>query len=284
MSNRKTIPRAEGILFFITLIWGSTFVIVKSSLVSISPLLFQGIRFTIAALLVGIYTIRDVRKTNWKTLKYGALLGVYLGVGFSLQTIGLEITTASKSGFITGMLVVFTPIFQLLIERKKPTKGNIVGVAMVATGLYLLTSPQGSAFNIGDLLTLLCAIIFAIYVVYLDIYTHDSFPREIVFWQMLVTALIGFIAAPFDPHLHVEWTSTMLMGLFYTAVFASAIATFLQSKYQRMSTPTRSAIIYSMEPVVAAILAVILVGEVLTPLSILGGGCIVGGLLVSELM
>ena len=99
------------------------------------------------------------------TVLYGIILGILLSIGFITQTIGLQYTTASKSGFLTGLLVIFTPIFQLFIERKMPGKGNLLGVVLVAIGLFFLTSPQGQEFNLGDFLTLICAVVYALYII-----------------------------------------------------------------------------------------------------------------------
>ncbi len=275
--------KADLILLSITIIWGTTFVIVKDALHFISPLIFQGVRFAIAAIIVGLFTLKYVKNSTAITIKHGVFLGLLLGIGFGFQTIGLQITSASKSAFITGMMVVFTPLLQLVIERRKPTKGNVAGIMFVAMGLYLLTSPAGSTFNFGDFLTVCCAIIFAFYIVYLDIFTRDSFPREIVFHQMLVTSILGFALSPFLEQPKFIPDSSALTGLIYTAIFASAINTFLQSKYQRDTTPTRAAIIFAVEPVVATIFAFIVLHEVLPALSIFGGALIISGLLVSEL-
>lgn len=245
--------------------------------------MFQGLRYAIASIIVGVYTYKDIKKTTWQSFKQGSILGLFLGLGFAFQTVGLKITTASKSGFITGLIVVFTPIFQLIIEKRKPTKGNLIGVVLVAIGLYFLTSPQGSAMNIGDILTLGCAIVFAMYMIYLDIFTKKNFYREIVFYQMLVTSLFGFLAAPLVESSYLNFNQVIVFAILYTAVFASAIASFLQSKYQRQTTPTRAAVIMSMEPVFAVVLAVLILHEVLAPFAVLGGGLIIAGLLVSEL-
>jgi len=164
----KIRTKAELFLFSCTVIWGGTFVIVKSGLEDSSPLQFVAIRFTIAAILFFPFVAKSLRSISRKAWEGGIVIGSLLFLGFVSQTIGLTYTTASKSGFITGLLVVFTPIFQVVIERRAPKIGNVIGVILVTVGLYLLTSPEGSEFNIGDLLTLFCAAVFGLYIVYLD--------------------------------------------------------------------------------------------------------------------
>ncbi len=281
--NIRHARRADAVLLGVTLIWGGTFSIVHGALENISPLLFIGVRFMVGCLVFLPFTIRSLRKVTRKTLFSGIILGMLLGTGFVLQTIGLDITTASKSAFITGTLVVLTPIFQMIIEKRIPVTGNIIGVFIVAAGLYLLTMPEGSSLNLGDWLTFGCAIAFAVYVVVLDLFTSSRFEPALVFIQMCVTALIGLGGAVFLETSRLEPDMSLLWALLYTGVLATTVTTYLQTRYQRETTPTRAAIIFSFEPVFAAIIAVFLFHEHLPFLSYVGGGVIVIGLLVSEL-
>ncbi len=281
----RRIPRADGLLLLITLIWGSTFSLTKVTLLDISPYIYQGARFTLASILVGIYTWRDIRATTRRTLWQGVVLGVLLGLGFILQTVGLAETTASKAGFLTGTLVVFTPVFQLVIERRMPTIPNLIGVLLTSIGLFVFTSPTGGQFNLGDFLVLLCAVVFAVYVVLIDIFTKERFNAELVFFQFATTAIIGFALAPvFDQGQPNTFTTNAILALIYLAVFASCIALFVQTKYQRETTPTRAALIYTMEPIFAAIIAVVTIGETMNGVAVLGAGLMLSGLLVSEVL
>lgn len=246
-------------------------------------MILQGTRFFAAALMVGIYTWRDIKATTWKSLRAGVILGLLLGVGFALQTIGLVETTASKAGFLTGTMVVFTPILQLLIERRWPTIGNAIAVAIVGTGLYVFTSPAGGNFNSGDLLVLFCAVVFAFYIVYLDVFTKERFDREIVFYQFVVTAIIGFTAAPFFDGPEAIFSLSAIGAVLYLSFFASTIAIFIQSKYQRETTPTKAAIIFTMEPVYAAIIAYLILSESMSSIEVLGAVIMFAGLLFSEI-
>ena len=246
-------------------------------------MLLQGTRFALAALIVGIYTRKDLRASAAKTMRDGLILGLYLGGGFALQTIGLTMTSASKAGFLTGTLVVFTPLLQLAIERRMPSWANALGVLIVGAGLYVFTSPAGSEFTLGDALVLLCAVIFSFHVVYLDVFTKAHFHREIVFYQFVVTSVIGFALWPFVPSVPTTFTPSVLLSIVYLATFASAFAIFILSKYQRETSPTHAAIIYTMEPVMAAIIAALWLGDVLSGTAAIGAGIMLAGLLVSEL-
>ena len=275
--------RAESYLLSLTIIWGSTFVLTKFILENASPFVYVAVRFFIASLLFAALFFRRLCTISKDTVAKGLVLGVLLFLGFMLQTIGLKFTTASKSAFVTGLMVVFTPIFQLVIERKAPKIGNIIGVVLVAIGLYLLTSPKGSEFNIGDALTLVCAVLFSIYTVYLGIFGKEHDPAHLTFIQFASTTILAAIAIPFLETAHLNLTFNFLLNLAYLAVMPTVVALYVMAKYQKFTTPTRSAIIYSMEPPVAAIFAFFIIGEQIGMIGVIGGVLILFGLIVSEL-
>jgi drug/metabolite transporter (DMT)-like permease len=193
----------ETILMINTLIWGATFVIIKSALTNISPLLFISIRFLTATLILLPFAYRIFRKINKQILRDGTLLGLLFFVGFATQTVGLRYTTATKSAFITGTFVIFTPVFQTLIEKRPPKKGVLLGILLVLAGLIFLTSKEDSFlsifseisknFNAGDFFTLLCAIFFALYVVSLDIISKKNDYKPLVFLQISITGICGLL-------------------------------------------------------------------------------------------
>ena len=274
--------KAELVLLATTFIWGGTFVIMKLGFADVSPFLFVAIRFSLGSLVFAAIFFRQLRAVKRPAFLKGIILGVLLGVGLVLQTYGLEITTASKSAFITGMMVVFTPMAQLVIERRLPKLGNIIGVIVVTAGLYFLTLPSGSGFNLGDALTLLGAFLFGIYIVYLDIFTKKEEILPLVFLQIASTAILGWMLVPFEtPYLHLTWNVARLF--FYTAVLATVITTYTQTRFQKDTTPTRAGILFTLEPVISALLAYFILGEILGMLGVLGGIIIVVGILISEL-
>lgn len=276
--------KAELILLSITLIWGGTFAVVKFALSDASPLTFLAVRFGAATLVFPLIYRKNYFSMDKETFLGGLLLGVLLMVGFAFQTIGLKYTTASKSAFITGLLVAFTPIAQAIIEKRMPSRGSLIGVGLVAVGLYLLTSPSGQGFNIGDLLTLFCAISYAIYIVYLDIFSKKHDVSKLTLLQLAVTGMLSITFAPFVETMHIHFTTGFLWALLYTAILATVFATYLQTKYQRDTTPTRAAIIFSMEPVMANVIAFFAFGEFVGWIGAVGGIFIIAGLLSSELL
>jgi drug/metabolite transporter (DMT)-like permease len=158
-----------------------------------------------------------------------------------------------------------------------------VGVILVTVGLYLLTSPAGSEFNIGDALTLLCAAVFGLYIVYLDIFTREGDVRQIAFLQFVVAAIGSVAGAILFEDVRVEPTYGLMVAVAYLAILATLYTLVIQTRYQKETTPTRAAIIFSVEPVFAAVIAYAALGESIGRWGVLGGGLIVAGLVVSEL-
>ena len=219
------------------------------------------------------------RTVVWK----GFLLGFLIYLGFIFQTVGLHYTTASKSAFITGMLVIFTPFFQFILLRRPPRWTNLVGIMIVSAGLWLLTAPAGGAVNRGDLLTLLCALSFSLSIVLIDRFTKEHDPFQLTFLEIASPALFAWLAVPFFERPVFNPTPYALFTLAYTAILATVLTTYVQTTYQRDTTPTRAALIFTLEPVWTALLGFIFLNEVLGVKGLLGGGLIIAGILFSEL-
>lgn len=290
--------QAISVLLLITVIWGGTFAVVKNALIDISPSVFLAVRFALASILLFPFVFSQLKKIDVEILKAGIILSFFFFLGFQFQTIGLNYTTATKSGFITGTFVVIIPILQILIEKRKPKIHNIIGIILVFLGLLFLSSRGenifhflkhlGSDFNIGDLLTLICAILFAFQIVYVDIFTKKHPFMPLVFIQLFISALGGIIASLILPTLELEQTkfhlnSNVIFAIIYTSVFASLLAISLQLKFQKVVSPTKAGIIYSFEPIMAAIIAYIILDEIISNFGLIGGAFIFAGLIVSEL-
>jgi drug/metabolite transporter (DMT)-like permease len=275
--------RAEGILFLMTAIWGTTFALGKIVLQEISPLQLIAARFTVSALLLGMVFRRSIFPLKRPQLLSGGLLGLFLFLGFAVQSVGLGITTASKSGFLTSLSVVFVPLLQVVWERKSPHWGNVAGILVVAWGLWLLTSPEGSAFNTGDFLTLLCAIFFSVYIIYLDMISGVGSPLQLTFVQLAVNAVLSIGSSMVLERPVWSVSAGGVAIVVYLTIFATVLTTLGQTWFQKDTTPTRAAIIFSGEPVFAAIFAALIIDERLGSMGIVGGALILGGILISEL-
>jgi len=281
--------RAEALLLAATVIWGSTFVLTKGILVESTPLIYTSIRFLLASLIVGIIFRKRIVTLGRAAMYPGLILGNLLFMGFALQTIGLESTTASKSAFFTGMLVVFTPLFHysaqqwLSLPRKALLGGNLVGVLLSAAGIYLLTSPEGGGFNVGDGQTLIAAALFAAYIVYLDTVDRNVDRMQMTFVTFLTCGVVGGVASVLGEDISVRMGPGFFLPLAYLTVFATVVSLGVQNRFQGDTTPTRAAVIFSLEPVIAAVFAYVVLSEELGPAGVAGAAAIFCGLILSEL-
>ena len=287
----------EAALLLMTIIWGGTFVIVKESLHDASPMLFVSLRFAIASFVLIPVVIKRKDKLNKSIILHGLFLGLLLFLGFSFQTAGLGLTTATKSAFITGALVVMIPGFQIIIEKKPPTVGALIGTILVFIGILFLSSggssvftflnELGSSFGLGDALTLICAVFFAIHVIYIGMFSKKFELWPLLFVQLASVAVFSFIAATFfsatgiEP-IHLEITHYLIFGVLYNALLATLFNIALQMKYQKIVTATKAGIIYSFEPIFAAIFAFFVLNEKISNFGLIGSILIFSGLIVSE--
>lgn len=282
---------AESFLLLTATIWGTTFVATKVALKYVSPLLYLTVRFCVASLLFVIFSRRSFPIPKSLFLSALPLLCWYFA-GFVFQTVGLNFTTASKSGLITGSYVIFTPILQSLLEKRTPPIGIWIASAMVFGGLFLLTMNGAelvSDFNFGDALTLLCGLCYAFYLVELDkltsqksFNTDGSLLMKLVLLQLLFS---GLVSVPFSflletPQIRLSWNLAIV--IVYLALFASVLTTILQTRYQKDTTPSRAAIIFIMEAVVSTLFAVFFFGESLSMAAWIGASLMIAGLIVSE--
>jgi drug/metabolite transporter (DMT)-like permease len=276
--------KAEAALVWNTVVWGSTFVLVKAALDDISPILFLALRFSLAtAALVGLFAARRRLVWNWRTAAAGALAGVFLFAGYLTQTLGLRLTSAPKSAFITGLASVMVPLVAALVYRSRPRVSEVVGILVATAGLGLLTlQGRGGPINPGDLLTLLCAVAFATHIVVLG---HFS---ERMDFELLSVAQVGS-AAVLSGSLfwwaevpRVAWRPAVLGAILVTGLLATALAFTIQAWAQRRTSSTRTGLIYMLEPVFAWITSYLLVGEGLTRRAAAGAALILGGVIMVE--
>jgi drug/metabolite transporter (DMT)-like permease len=267
-------------LLTVSLLWGTTFVAVKSGLSDSSPLLFVGVRFLVAS-LAALPLLRG-RAALVDSLRAGIPLGVVLACGYATQTIGLTTTTPARSAFVTAMNVVFVPILAIPVLRRRARGLSIAGLALTLPGVWLLTSPGGGRWNAGDAWTLACALFFALHVVLVNRWGRRHDESGLLVSQLLVTAAICLVAAPLVEPVRLVPTGRLAIALLVTAVFATTGVTWLQLRFQPRVDPTRAALVYATEPVFATFFSWLFTGEVLPAVGWLGGGLILAGMVLSE--
>ena len=279
----STSRRAELTLLLLTFFWGITFPLVKIALDFCSPFLFLSIRFALGTFIIGLIYRKEITFIDKTTLKAGIIIGIFLFLGFAFQTVGLKYTAASKSAFITGLFVIMVPPLSVLLVKEKPKLFSLIGVALALSGLWIMTRPKGSEFGFGDLLTFLCAISFSFHVIYVQIYNARFDFEKLVLVQLLTTTILSIPSMFLFEKIKFVYDPNLLSALLVTALFATALGITVQNRMQKDTTATKASVIYTTEPVFAAIFSYLLLGETLGSLGMLGAFLILSGTLCSEL-
>jgi len=273
--------RAELALVAITVIWGSTFVLVKDALADVSIILFLALRFGLAAVvLVAVYR----KSLSRKGLGSGIAAGCLLFVAYWFQTTGLALTTASKSAFLTGLSIPMVPLLGSFVYKIRPRLLEAVGIGIATLGMALMTLPSaGFAINRGDLLSVFCAVAFAMHIVLVSHYTPMTGFETIAVTQIAVAALLGTLTFRFAEPVRFHANARVAIALVVTGLLATAVAFTTMAWAQQYTTATRSALIFALEPVVAWITSYALFGEKLGFRGQTGAGLILAGVLMVEL-
>lgn len=281
--------QADAALAFVAIIWGSTFVTVKQALGDISTVYFLFLRFSLATVCMLALFFPAFRKMASREiaagLGSGAIAGLFLWMGFILQTLGLKFTTAGNSGFLTGLYIVLVPLIGAAVLRKRPTGREILGIAIATAGMLVMTLPSIAAnftMNRGDLLTIACAVSFAFHLLMVGHYSQRCRTEALALGQIACAAILSGCSLTLEPP-HVLWSRAVITAILLTAILATAVAFALQTWAQRYTTPTRTALIFALEPVIALVTAVLLGGEPLTLYALAGGALILAGILAVEL-
>jgi drug/metabolite transporter (DMT)-like permease len=285
--------KAHILLILITLIWGSNFVVIKNALADISPLFFNAVRMSLAAVVLAVIFYRELPRLTGGAVRSGCLVGIFLFIGNELQTSGLKYTTPSKSAFLTGVSVVLVPVLLSVFWKRGINRLTSIGVVLAFAGLYLLTVPASAgaglnlrSMNHGDLLTLGAAVVFAFHIIFIEHATKNHSWQQITVVQVTVTALLMIITASsshyFAEKIFVVWSPRVLWGIGITGFLSLALAFAIQAWAQQFTPATHTALIFTLEPVFAWLTSFIFLGERLGLRSGVGAACILAGLLISE--
>jgi len=276
--------QAEIYLLGIVIIWGSTFAIIKGILDQIVPFTFLAYRFFLAAFILCVVFWKRLKNIDKIILRKGSLIGIFLFLGYAFQTVGLKYTTATKAGFITGLSVVLVPIISYFFIKEKINRNSVIGVIFAVIGLWLLNYNNSFNFNLGDFLVLLCAISFAMHIISVGLYTKKLDYVLLVIIQLATVFILSLLMALFfeRPAIHLSYSSNVWWSIILTGVFATALAFYMQNRFQRYSTATKTAIIFSGEPIFAAVFAYLLLGEKVGLIAWAGGLLIIFGMIISQ--
>jgi len=280
--------KADLMLLAMTIVWGASFPLMKIVLEYIPAFAFLSIRFMAAAIILSVVYYKSFKKLNKRALGYGVILGLFMFGGMGFQGVGLYTTSASNSGFITGLSVVMVPIVSAMMLKKKPDRSSFVGVALAFAGLFFMSGGLNPNFNIGDFLTFLCAICWTFQIIFVDKYTRIEDASLLAIFQLLFTGLAGsslWLAVDFGKPVVIN--GTVILIILITSVFGSSLAYAVQASAQKHTTPTHASLIFTAEPVFAVIFAMIIpnaegLTEIPTITEAVGCLLILAGTIISE--
>jgi drug/metabolite transporter (DMT)-like permease len=283
--------KAHLLLVVITLIWGSTFVLIKQALLDASPLLLNAVRLSLAAVLLAFYYRKHLASMQRPALIAGCVVGFFLYLGYAFQTAGLRLTTPSKSAFLTGVSTVLVPLLLVVIWKAVIHPWRAVGIALALAGLFLMTVPAGRQnladfgnINSGDVLTIGCAIAFAFQIIFLGRSTQRFPFEQIAVLQIAMAALLTAVTAPLLEQPHLRLSGTVIATILVTGILGTAVAFTVQAWAQQFTPATHAALIFTLEPVFAWMTSFLYLNERLGGRSAAGALLILAGVLVSELL
>lgn len=265
-----------ALLLLVTFFWGLTFPLIKQALQFISPVLFLSLRFLVSSVLL-LPFLRRRNAFSRTNMKYGFIAGAFLFVGYYFQTVGLEFTTAAKSGIITGTYVVLIPVISYFYLKNRIKRMDIIASVMAFAGLTVMSAGNlsNSSVQLGDILTLICAVGYAFQIAYVSKHSKNLDSTVFTFYQILTVGILSTIAIPTFPQAHEVINYYVLFTIFFTAAFAGVFGYYINTKALIFVEPTTAGVIFVGEPIFAAITSVIINHEVLGILGIIGGGVMV---------
>lgn len=284
------------LLLAVVAVWGSTFVVVKGALRDCSPLLFNQLRMLLAFLALAVVNVRAWPQMTRTTVYSGGVAGLLLALGYELQTVGLVYTTPYRSAFLTGLVVILVPLFSAwrLLRApgsRPPRVAHLAGALGAFLGIVLLTTPAGtplrnftSGINRGDVLSLLCAVAFALHLLSLSHLAQRVPTAHLATLQLGFAALTMTVVTPSLEHTYLHWTRSLVIALLVCALPATAAAFSVQSWAQKHLEPSQTATLLAMEPAFALLLSILFFGERLSARSGAGAALIFGCLLLVDLL
>jgi drug/metabolite transporter (DMT)-like permease len=279
--------RADLAMLLVTLFWGLTFPLIRSAVSTLDPLVFVVLRFSLALVVFLPFVVFSarVRRSLRAAVFPGLILGLLAGGGYITQTLGLTSISAGRAAFITGLSVILVPLLSPIFRAGRPRRIEILAALTATLGLFLLTDPRAGGITRGDLLVLACAAIYAVYIHVLQIFLRRQ-PDSVAlaFLQIVGIAALAGACLPLADLGPLRFTPMAWVALLFTATFATGGTTWLQTHFQGRTTPQRTALIFSMEPVFATLFAYLMLGEVLSTLGQLGALLILISVTGAELL
>jgi drug/metabolite transporter (DMT)-like permease len=279
--------RAELALAGVTVIWGTTFVVVKSALAEVSTFVFLTLRFWVAAAALILIYRGAIRRQG---IGPGAFAGCLLFTAYVFQTLGLERTTPSKSAFLTGLSIPMVPLVSSLVYQIRPRLVEVAGILIASLGMALMTLSPASVWgdlrlgmSRGDLLSFLCAVTFAVHIVIIGHYSQLHGFESLAVVQIATAAILGALSFWFAEPIRFHMTPGVAAAVLLTGLLATALAFTIQAWAQQYTSSTRAALIFALEPLVAWATSYTMTGDRMANHGKVGAGMILAGILVVEL-
>lgn len=282
MNSRKTAVIGRLCLLGATLLWGSSFVVLKNTLDTMPTLWILAIRFTGGALLMGAFSIKQLKQLNLGCLKAGALMGVALYLAYTLQTFGLEHTTPGKNAFLTATYCVIVPFLWWAFVKKRPDGYNILAALVCITGMALVSLSGGFSIGLGEALTMCCGFFYALHIIFTSRAVEKYGVGVLTTLQFATAAVLCWITAPISAPFPESVPTSSWLSIAYLCIFCTGVCYFLQTTGQKYTSPQTSSILLTLESVFGTIISVIFYHEVLTMRELAGFVLIFIAVIISE--
>ncbi|MBP7769615.1 MAG: DMT family transporter [Aliarcobacter sp.] len=277
--------RADLLLLTVAITWGVTFLMVQDAINTTPVYAFLFFRFALASILMFFIAYRFLNQINKKTIFYGVFLGVFLFSAFATQTFALAYTKSSIVAFITGLNVIWVPFLAYFMFKDYISKNVLIASFIAVIGLYLLTMSGSLSIGSGEFLTLICAVLFALQIVFTGKFSKEVNVFLLVLFQLVTVAVLSLIFSLSLDNVtfNLVYNYAFFKAVIITAVFATVYAFLIQTYMQQFTTASKTAIIFTMEPVSAAIFAYFMIAETLTYIQLFGAVLIILATLIAEL-
>ncbi|WP_042473537.1 DMT family transporter [Bacillus ndiopicus] len=275
--------KANILMVIVTMFWGLSYTFMVMGLDALETYNIVALRCIIAFTVAGLIFYKKMLKINKQTIFYASIQGFLLFIVFSLSLFGLQTTSASNAGFILSLTVVLVPIFVSILERKLPSRAITFAIVMTMIGISVLTLRGSMSFQIGDILVAIAAICYAIYLILNSKFTKDVDSIAYGIYQLGFAGIFGAVFCLFFEVPQIPVTTSGWIAILGLGIICSAFCFIGQSVVQKYTSPTHTGLIFSLEPIFAAIFALIFLGEVLTVQLLIGGAFILAGNLVAQL-
>ncbi|MGB5867958.1 MAG: DMT family transporter [Arcobacteraceae bacterium] len=283
--NKMYEYKADLLLLSVAIGWGITFLMVQEAIDTTPVYSFLFFRFGLASIVMFVIAYKFFNEITLKTIWYGVVLGVFLFSAFATQTFGLSHTKSSIVAFITGLNVICVPFLAYFIFKDKVRKNVFIASLVAVVGLYLLTMSGVLTLGNGEFLTLICAFLFALQIIFTGKFSKEVNVFLLVLFQLTTVTILSLVfSLGFDTTtFYIEYNYAFYKAVIITALIATVYAFLIQTYMQQFTTATKTAIIFTMEPVSAAIFAYLTVNELLTATQIWGAVLIICATLIAEI-